>query len=761
MKQYAKNESGQVAVYDSDNHDAGWVILPEDQSTAVLSAFDTGTMGAVGAGAQRALTQFDKGVMELFGKPREPDPAAELEWQITQQQSPIATAIGESAPYMAVGGPLGAVGRGAGLVANMALQGGGAAAIAGLMPGSPQERAQNAAIAGGLGAAGEGVLGGAAAAYRALRGAGRLEPPAPGTPAANMVDAAERFDVPILRADIKPPSNTVANLIRTAGPMVNARNAQSEALEQALVGMTDNPLISPWGASQVPTTINQLLDADRTVARELYDKVQSLAPSAPVVPTVNTQAALERALERASASAIPDQPLISTLTKAKDNIAKLGGNATYSFMRSFRSDLGSRLADMKRGLGSPVGSMASRDLDQVRSAVAQDLTDYTLSSGNAELAKAAKAADSWYRETVGRYKDPSESLRSLIKFEGPDADRKVSTWLKGTGPDRYEDLASFLSYRPPEGVSSAASSGRTTAAMEAKLALERSIIDNTITGSAGPSGAFSAQRLANQQRNASTRSPLANSPLSDTEISELIGLSGQLAPAITRSGGVDPLTGVQLLNPLASATGAAVGAAAGSLLGGPVGAVVGTITGPGIKNLISNSLAKRYARTAVMTSPPPPSQRGVAGAISRAMAVQGAPGIITPQWQKDLAITDEQERREEINRQHVGDNVYDQASTAIDAATDVEGRVDPLVLTAQLSDIPAAMWRQSGVTRVGATNALMLADRLSLYLTPTRAMTAIGDPTTHWFAQHALDPTIGMAAQSQMVQSFTNTIMEA
>ncbi len=771
MKKYYKNDQNQIAVLDTDNPDAGWVILSDPESKAVINAVNTGTMGSVGAGAQRALTQFDKGVMEMFGKPREPDAAAELQWDITQERSPIATAIGESAPYMAVGGPLGAVGRGAGILGNAALQGGGAAIIAGLMPGSPKERAQNAAVAGGLALAGEGLLGGGAAAYRALRGIGQATPtpPVAGSAGDDLIAAAEKFGVPVIHADVNPPSNAMANLIRTSDPMVNAREAQSAALEQALKGLGDTTL--SIGTDRVPLAAKQLLDTDKAIAKELYDKVEALAPTAPVVPTANTQAALERALERATASVVPDRPLISTLTRARDKIAGMGGNATYSAMRDLRSDLGSRLADMKRGLGSPVGSVASRDLGQVRDAVTKDLTDYTRSSGNSELAKAAGTADHWYRTTVAQTKDPNSQIRKLIMAEGPDADRKVSEWLKGAGDNRYGSVDDFLKEKPPAGVSQELLNMREIDVDSVRDTLYKAIIENTAAGSRTSSGTFSPQMLANQQRHVVTGSPLAPKDLKD-----LISLSKDLAPSITRTGGPDPLTGVQLVDQLSNAlsgvAGSGITAGVGSLVGGGagglVGGLVGGLAGAGVKNIIANRVANHYARTAVRAvdnagggGVPPPAQRGTAGAFSRAMAIQGAPAIMTPQWQKDLALTDEKERREEINRQHVGDNAYDQVSTAVDAATDPDGRVDPLVLTAQLSEIPAAMWRQSGVTRVGATNSLMLADRLSLYLTPTRAMTAIGDPTAHWFAQHALDPTIGMAAQSQMVQSFTNTIMEA
>ena len=82
----------------------------------------------------------------------------EQEYAQIQQAHPIATAVGESTPYVAAGMGIGALLRGAGLLANLAGQGAAGAGIGGSMPAdTAEERLQNA-VTGGVGAVvGEGI----------------------------------------------------------------------------------------------------------------------------------------------------------------------------------------------------------------------------------------------------------------------------------------------------------------------------------------------------------------------------------------------------------------------------------------------------------------------------------------------------------------------------------------------------------------------------------------------------------------------------
>jgi hypothetical protein len=76
-----------------------------------------------------------------------------------QKERPVATAIGESAPYLAAGGVIGATGRTLGMAANIGRQARMAGALGLTMPGTPEERLKRGAFEAATAAGGE-ALGG-------------------------------------------------------------------------------------------------------------------------------------------------------------------------------------------------------------------------------------------------------------------------------------------------------------------------------------------------------------------------------------------------------------------------------------------------------------------------------------------------------------------------------------------------------------------------------------------------------------------------
>lgn len=117
------------------------------------AAAGTGPIDAALIGAGRAFTQLGRGIGGVFGLDVGVDKGADQAYAALQNARPIATAIGESAPYMAAGGLAGAGARSLGSAALRQSAAGGTVGVS--MPGSLEERAHRAALDAGLGAAGE------------------------------------------------------------------------------------------------------------------------------------------------------------------------------------------------------------------------------------------------------------------------------------------------------------------------------------------------------------------------------------------------------------------------------------------------------------------------------------------------------------------------------------------------------------------------------------------------------------------------------
>lgn len=136
----------------------GVVATPEPGAGYEQAAAETGKGEAALVGAGRAFSQLGTGIADLFRDPRKVAGREDrnLAYEALQRERPISTMLGESAPYVAGGAGVGAVGRGLGLLRGMAAQGAGSGAIGVGMPGTGGERMARGAVEGLLGAGGEG-----------------------------------------------------------------------------------------------------------------------------------------------------------------------------------------------------------------------------------------------------------------------------------------------------------------------------------------------------------------------------------------------------------------------------------------------------------------------------------------------------------------------------------------------------------------------------------------------------------------------------
>jgi hypothetical protein len=126
---------------------------PTDYQGEIAKDQGFGEAALIGAG--RSMSQLGRGIGQLFGadRPQEEKDFEREAYGRLQAERPVATALGESLPYVA-----GGVGAGAGgLAGGMLRQGMVAGGIGGAMEGAPMERLQNAAIEGATGVVGQGI----------------------------------------------------------------------------------------------------------------------------------------------------------------------------------------------------------------------------------------------------------------------------------------------------------------------------------------------------------------------------------------------------------------------------------------------------------------------------------------------------------------------------------------------------------------------------------------------------------------------------
>jgi hypothetical protein len=129
----------------------------EEEDLIQTLAEEQGPLDAALIGAGRAAVELGRGIKELFGGEVERDPTEEAAYAALQNERPIATAVGETAPYLVAGGLAGAAARGASTGVQIASQVGAGGAVGALQPGTGEERLKRGATDAALSLVGEGV----------------------------------------------------------------------------------------------------------------------------------------------------------------------------------------------------------------------------------------------------------------------------------------------------------------------------------------------------------------------------------------------------------------------------------------------------------------------------------------------------------------------------------------------------------------------------------------------------------------------------
>lgn len=190
----------------------------------------------------------------------------------------------------------------------------------------------------------------------------------------------------------------------------------------------------------VQTSGNVQAFRSKLIADKLYGKVETLANQAGDVPLNNTFQAAQAARKAVEASPLPDQSVLNLLNKIEEGITKPGVDASFTGARRLRSDLGDLINDYYKGANAVTGSKGAGVLQQVKSAVEQDMQDFAVNSGNRDLATAWKRADRFYRESVVPYKD--RMLASALK-DAP-ADEVYGKFVQAGKGDRAQKFYEAL-----------------------------------------------------------------------------------------------------------------------------------------------------------------------------------------------------------------------------------------------------------------------------------------------------------------------------
>ena len=138
------------------------------------------------------------------------------------------------------------------------------------------------------------------------------------------------------------------------------------------------------------------------IASRLYDKVDEAVSASgnDLVAPTKTEAVINAALDKQSASLAPDDDILRELSKVMERVNDTGVEKNFANMRLLRSQLG----DLAEKYGSPVNGnkAASRVFADARQAVDDDIADFALNSGSTAIKKAYQRADKFYKNAMKR-----------------------------------------------------------------------------------------------------------------------------------------------------------------------------------------------------------------------------------------------------------------------------------------------------------------------------------------------------------------------
>lgn len=344
----------------------------------------------------------------------------------------IGAFAGEVAPSLLV--PGGAVARGASLaqkaVAGAKLGG----IIGGLQYVDPGEsRLENAAQGAALGGIASGAIDIATKAGSRLANTitGRSE-----QPIADVLALGKQHNVPVYAPDVagSPITSKVSALaedIPLVG-MAKPRLQQAEAAAasaQAMMGRLAAPVNDVGRTLQ--DSLSSRTKALQKLAGKRYDEVAAVADPLGAIPLNNLRTTAQRLLADAKQDIDPSTALISRL----EGIASTADGANFSQARLYRSNIGDEI----RKLQSGSDLKAARPLQQIKSALEQDMNGFIQTAGG-DVATKWKAADQFFKNRVMPQRE--NDLARAMRNQNPD--EVFKQFIKAGSQDRAQRLYDAL-----------------------------------------------------------------------------------------------------------------------------------------------------------------------------------------------------------------------------------------------------------------------------------------------------------------------------
>lgn len=324
--------------------------------------------------------------------------------------------------------------------------------------------------------------------------AGSVKRGAPNPANRELLDTAEKYDVPLSYADVTGKGRKLETALEQV-PVVGAAGfrekgaakvtAAAEGVTQVgrkgmeaakYEGMPELQAAASAGDKAAKQVLQDIQNAGedwtkimqasgnlklwraRQAASGLYDEVERLANTRGEVPLNNTLQALDGAIAAEAASKLPDEAMLALLRKARNaltpkqgdgidsmmmpNQAQNTGN-NFSSLRALRSDLGEIIDGYYKGANAVVGGKGVGPLQSVKNAVEKDMEVFATQGGD-DLAKAWRKADEFYRNAVVPYKD--RALAAALKTDTPDEiySKFIKMTRGGGGEDRAQKFYNAL-----------------------------------------------------------------------------------------------------------------------------------------------------------------------------------------------------------------------------------------------------------------------------------------------------------------------------
>lgn len=316
--------------------DGEWVRMSPE---AALAA-EQGPLDSALIGAGRAFTELGRGAKELVGFGVDRDPTEEAAYAALQEESPIATAIGESAPYVGAGMGVGA--RGLGLGANMLRQARMGGALGLTMPGTPGERAQRGAIDAAAGVVGEGVGHGISRLF-----APGMRPMSQG--GSDVVARAEDIGYEVLPSSRAAKTDSFRNTVEGGLESTPGGASTLDRVKQRnQETFNRNAALSIGEEADAPT--GDVLNRARTRIGDTFNNIMSSSRSVEVTP--DTIAAINRIEDESIAPFIRGEadPIGTSLVRLREMLAD--GTVDAKTLMAQQSRLGKQARQAFRGENS-------------------------------------------------------------------------------------------------------------------------------------------------------------------------------------------------------------------------------------------------------------------------------------------------------------------------------------------------------------------------------------------------------------------------